>query len=1303
MRNKYKRKQLQEKTDQVKEPKIFENKIHRKELSNIPKLNIKNSIALNDKKTFNKYVTNNDLNKDNKERNFRNKNAFSTSFRRDIKHNETFNKVVNEKDNKRRYYNNLFGNENEEKNEERSYSFRKTSKYNTRENNKELILNKIKSQNNNKNLNLRQNYDLTKNNSQKFSTIFINSENNKKERRYISNRKYSVNQINNKGNNTLEIKNEYKMPKTRYFSSNINNFHKLNTIETVKKLNTDNNNISRNRNSFNSNNEYFMNRKNKNEAKNLNSNNNFSVNEKSNSLSVISEKISLLNSFEETPNQKEERESLKDRKRFSSKNKNDNSEKNSYKNIEKNKNYFNIIEIQEENENIKNDKNFLRLSKMSTISQDRKKEGYKLSPQIIHNRRHFQRSSIGNQTDVIIEDNNDNSKIKKRNSLNASMAKKSVASNSLIDNNYLNNRRGKNFTNFCGSFRELNENINNLNNLTKKHKTNQENDEQNKNGETINLENDTKNENLNIKESIPLLKVNKESVKEKEKEKIKEKEIEKVNVNMNVNGNNKREKINKEINININNNYFHDIQSFKTEDNAINAIMKKNQSLPIRSFKFLVQQANYNDIIKDSFNKYYEENKKTNDNNNNESLSISNETNFSGKAKYSNTNVFSDIMASSKREYLKSPMSSVTNFYINNENYIPEDDSNKKKSKLFKQKLIKTSRSEFFNNVMNNTYETDSDKSNFNINNFLNNRLHDNKNCNKKITNEIINNNIYSTTLNIYKFNDNNNDEFSQIKSILTPSTIRTNILYKNNRKNNDNIIKVNNTVNHNYSNSNIYKQNYISSSLQCSDDVELELFYNLEKKILLLIKKIEEYQICKNECYNIITYYFENQINEHINKLFKNNHNKINIINYMKIEILCYFLCYDIFYSQYFNQAAILIKSIMNILNDNFLLIILFVLRNYNKNNSEKNKEIPLKEKKLISDLNEIIKSNLTIRVDEESINEFYIIQLISNKTKDINNYYKMILDNLYKEYYSIKNNYNNVNYKFPDCIKANNSNNIDKKIINILFFYDSYRLLNNYQIVDLKKFFDIFLDRSKYFNIETDNNNLNLNLNQQKEEKDILHTDNSLASSNNSTMKKRFFSKSKEIPLMKSVFKIKILPDINKNKYKYTLILPFNEMLIFQYKNTTNYMIRPGLFEFLKEIKEIFELIIYSSDNAFEEQIIESFQKEKNVFDHILNKSHGIDDVNYFIQDLNTLNRNFKKFIIIDSSLNRFKIFKNNLLIIKPFYGDIREDKNSLNYLSQLLHNIGIDADTTEDVRISINKYKKSFIYSKLAKICI
>ena len=55
------------------------------------------------------------------------------------------------------------------------------------------------------------------------------------------------------------------------------------------------------------------------------------MNEKSNSLSVISEKISLLNNFEETSNQKQKRKLKKEK--FSSKNTNDNSERNGYKNM----------------------------------------------------------------------------------------------------------------------------------------------------------------------------------------------------------------------------------------------------------------------------------------------------------------------------------------------------------------------------------------------------------------------------------------------------------------------------------------------------------------------------------------------------------------------------------------------------------------------------------------------------------------------------------------------------------------------------------------------------------------------------------------------------------------------------------------------------------------------------------------------------------------------------------------------------------------------------------------------------------
>ena len=108
---------------------------------------------------------------------------------------------------------------------------------------------------------------------------------------------------------------------------------------------------------------------------------------------------------------------------------------------------------------------------------------------------------------------------------------------------------------------------------------------------------------------------------------------------------------------------------------------EKNQSLPLKSFEFLVHQANYNEFIKDSFNKYYEANKKTNNlahtnYNLNESITLSTETNKSGKIRYNN-NVLSEILDLSKRDHLKSPISSIINFCFNNDNFSEEEDLNK--------------------------------------------------------------------------------------------------------------------------------------------------------------------------------------------------------------------------------------------------------------------------------------------------------------------------------------------------------------------------------------------------------------------------------------------------------------------------------------------------------------------------------------------------------------------------------------------------------------------------------------------------
>jgi hypothetical protein len=383
-----------------------------------------------------------------------------------------------------------------------------------------------------------------------------------------------------------------------------------------------------------------------------------------------------------------------------------------------------------------------------------------------------------------------------------------------------------------------------------------------------------------------------------------------------------------------------------------------------------------------------------------------------------------------------------------------------------------------------------------------------------------------------------------------------------------------------------------------------------------------------------------------------------------------------------------------MTILNNNYLLIILLILTNI----SGKNKEISQGEKIIISELNLIIKNYLTIRVDEENINELYIVQNISNNTKDINNYYKMILDNLYKDYYSLKSVYNTNNkYKFPNCLKTANYANNERKIIIIFFFYDSYRLLNNYKIIELKSFFDKFLDRTKNFNYETETNEYPV----PKSEMDVVHISTSQSITNNS-LKSKILNKNKDISaLSKNKYKLFILPDIDKNKYKYTLILSLNEILIYFDKSICNYMIRPGLFDFLKEMKESYELILYTTNfSDYEEQIIESIQNNNNYFEYILNRKNGFDNADSFIQDLVSLNRNLKQFVIIDTTLNKFKAYKNNILTIKPFYGDIRNDKNTLSYLSQLLQRIRIDVDSSEDIRVSINKYKKSFIYSKIAK---
>ena len=141
-------------------------------------------------------------------------------------------------------------------------------------------------------------------------------------------------------------------------------------------------------------------------------------------------------------------------------------------------------------------------------------------------------------------------------------------------------------------------------------------------------------------------------------------------------------------------------------------------------------------------------------------------------------------------------------------------------------------------------------------------------------------------------------------------------------------------------------------------------------------------------------------------------------------------------------------------------------------------------------------------------------------------------------------------------------------------------------------------------------------------------------------------------------------------------------------------NLILRPGLLQFLNNMKKNYELILFSEkDYNYIEPIIKKIEKFEKYFEHILTKEHlNVDESGNYYKDLNLLNRNEKNIIIIDDCFKNFKLHKRNGICIKPFYGN-RND-NILSTLGKILFNIKNDADKTGDIRISLKK-EKSRLY--------
>ena len=158
---------------------------------------------------------------------------------------------------------------------------------------------------------------------------------------------------------------------------------------------------------------------------------------------------------------------------------------------------------------------------------------------------------------------------------------------------------------------------------------------------------------------------------------------------------------------------------------------------------------------------------------------------------------------------------------------------------------------------------------------------------------------------------------------------------------------------------------------------------------------------------------------------------------------------------------------------------------------------------------------------------------------------------------------------------------------------------------------------------------------------------------------------------------------------KYKYTLVLDLDETLVhYVSDNDSAYIqIRPGAEEFIKELSEFYEIIIFTAALQNYADLIISGLDPDGVVSDKLYRQHTINKDNSYIKDLEKLGRDIKKVIIIDNISENFSKQPQNGLNICDFEGN--EYDEELKYLKEdLIKLIKLKPD---DVRLYLKDIQK------------
>ena len=384
-------------------------------------------------------------------------------------------------------------------------------------------------------------------------------------------------------------------------------------------------------------------------------------------------------------------------------------------------------------------------------------------------------------------------------------------------------------------------------------------------------------------------------------------------------------------------------------------------------------------------------------------------------------------------------------------------------------------------------------------------------------------------------------------------------------------------------------------------------------------------------------------------NKLNKNQNDNIFLIlkEYFIIQIIFFYIIILIaLIKKNKNNYHSGLHNLTFYFHQNIIFFIYIIFSNFNINSNDKKPEVKNNSEKLIQILNE---------------NKAWL---------DKNNYKKNFKENNKLSKQILTNLLIQIKFFFKKNPYKENNNNFIENIINLLkSYFNSFKKRKIINILNEIKESPSFSYLLKIINI----NKILSHYSEEKEENNVKEGCNV----------DDFKEYSPKPPFLKPI----------SPKYKYTLVLDLDETLVHYISdNDSAYIeIRPGAEEFIKELSEYYEIIIFTAAlKTYADLVIDGIDPDGVVVERLY-RQHTISIGNANIKDLDKLGREIKHVIIIDNFMENFSLQSKNGLYIDDFEGNEYDDE--LEYLKKdLIELAKLNPDDIrlylKDIQINMNK---------------